>query len=54
MQKAFEEYIVNAQTGKSLRVRKGDSIRIIDIEGKQVADFWAIREHHLDEFQNSL
>ena len=50
MQKASEEYIVNAQTGKSFRMSKDDSIRIIDIEGKQVADFWAIRGHHPDEF----
>ena len=50
MRKASEEYIVNAQSGKSFRVQKGDSIRIIDIEGKQVADFWAIRDDHLDEF----
>jgi len=50
MQKESEEYIVNTQSGKSFRMSKGDSIRIIDIEGKQVADFWAIRNDHLDEF----
>ena len=50
MQKESKEYMVNAQSGKSFRVRKGDSIKIIDIEGKQVADFWAIRDDHLDEF----
>ena len=50
MQKESKEYMVNAQSGKSFRVRKGDSIQIIDIEGKQVADFWAIRDDHLDEF----
>ena len=50
MQNESEEYIIEAQSGKSFCVRKGESIRIIDIDGKQVADFWAIRDHHPDEF----
>ena len=50
MKRESEEHIVNAQSGKAFYVRKGESIRIIDIEGKQVADFWAIRDHHPDEF----
>ena len=50
MKRDSEEHIVNAQSGKAFCVRKGESIRIIDIEGKQVADFWAINHHHPDEF----
>jgi uncharacterized protein YcgI (DUF1989 family) len=50
MRKASEEFIVDAQSGKAFRVRDGESIRIIDVEGKQVADFWAIHDHDPHEF----
>jgi uncharacterized protein len=50
MQKGFKEYNVNAQSGQAFRLMKGDSIRIIDVEGKQVADFWAIHDQHPHEF----
>jgi uncharacterized protein YcgI (DUF1989 family) len=45
-----KEYLVNAQSGEAFRLMKGDSIRIIDLEGKQVGDFWAINDHNLHEF----
>lgn len=33
---------VPAQSGRAMRVRAGETIRIVDPMGKQVADFWAI------------
>jgi uncharacterized protein len=45
-----KEYIINARSGKAFHLMKGDSIRIIDVEGKQVADFWAIHDYYLHEF----
>lgn len=34
--------VVPAQQGRAVRVRAGDSVLVVDIEGTQVADVWAI------------
>ena len=33
---------VPPQSGRAMRVRAGATIRIVDVQGRQVADFWAI------------
>lgn len=33
--------VIAPQSGQSFRVRRGDTIRIIDTQGQQVADLWA-------------
>ncbi len=45
------EYLVPARSGKAFRVKAGAIIEIIDIEGKQVVDFWALNAH---DFRESL
>lgn len=50
MEKESRHYTINAQSGKAFRLMKGDSIRVIDVAGKQVADFWAIHDQHPHEF----
>ena len=45
-----QEYIVNACSGKSIGVRKNQIITIIDMEGEQVADFFAEKLENQREF----
>ena len=45
-----QEYIINACTGKAINVMKGQTIKIIDIEGTQVVDFFAEAKETPDEF----
>ncbi|MDF8357590.1 DUF1989 domain-containing protein [Ensifer adhaerens] len=42
LSKARQSIIVPAQSGRSVRVSKGDLVRITDPKGQQVADLWAI------------
>ena len=44
------EYIIEACTGKSIDVKEGETITVIDVEGGQVADFFAECEGCPDEF----
>ncbi|MCV0428756.1 MAG: aminomethyltransferase family protein, partial [Roseibium sp.] len=43
-----EEFHVNSGTAQAYRVRKGDYIQVIDIEGRQCSDFMALRADALD------
>ena len=45
-----QEYIINACTGKAINVMKGQTIKIIDIEGTQVVDFFAEAKENPNEF----
>jgi hypothetical protein len=36
-----QEFIIDAATGKAFIMQKGERVKIIDVEGKQVADFMA-------------
>lgn len=45
-----EEYIVNACSGKAIEVKENQTITIIDIEGEQVADFFAEKLGNQREF----
>ena len=44
------EYIIEKQTGRAFELKKGESITVIDIEGKQVADFFAVNANNYNEF----
>lgn len=43
------EFIIKPRTGKSFEVKKGKYITIVDLEGKQVADFFAVNLNNPDE-----
>ena len=43
------EFIIKPRTGKSFEVKKGKYITIVDLEGKQVADFFAVNFNNPDE-----
>jgi len=45
-----KEFIVEAKTGSVFEARGGESIIIIDLEGKQVVDFFAVRSDNFEEF----
>ncbi|MBE9917035.1 urea carboxylase-associated family protein [Paenibacillus donghaensis] len=46
----MKEYIIEKQTGRAFEVQKGETISVIDIEGKQVADFFAVNANNYNEF----
>ena len=37
-----KEYLIPACSGKKIEVRQGQTITVIDVEGGQVADFFAV------------
>jgi len=43
-------YEVKARTGKGFEVKKGDLIRVTDLEGAQPVDFWAFNKRNPREF----
>lgn len=45
-----QEYIINACSGKAIDILKGQKLTIIDVEGKQVADFFAESKQAQNEF----
>lgn len=52
--KQTERTTIPPQSGRAFRVAKGDTIRIVDPEGQQVADLWAIlTEPELDWLSTS-
>ena len=36
------QVVVPAQSGRAVRVRRGDLVQVVDIEGHQVGDLWAV------------
>jgi len=44
------EYIINPMSGLSIKVKKHSLIEIIDIEGRQVVDFFALNTNDQNEF----
>lgn len=46
----IEEFIVDRQCGESFKVNLGDKITIIDMDGKQVVDFFAVSLSNHAEF----
>ena len=45
----MKEYTINRKTGFSFRVDKGQMIKVIDVEGQQIADFVAYHANNLEE-----
>jgi uncharacterized protein YcgI (DUF1989 family) len=43
-------YTVPARNGRAVRVKAGQTIRIINTHGTQVCDTWIFNANHLDEF----
>lgn len=44
------EFVIEGKRGESFEVKKGDYITIIDLEGKQVVDFFAVNLNTHNEF----
>jgi uncharacterized protein YcgI (DUF1989 family) len=44
------EFIIEKQTGNAFNVKKGGYITIVDLQGKQVVDFFAVNEDNHNEF----
>jgi uncharacterized protein YcgI (DUF1989 family) len=44
------EFLVDCQTGSAFKLGKGESVTIVDLEGKQVADFFAYSADATGEF----
>ena len=45
-----KEYLIAACTGQAIDIKKGQQITIIDVEGGQVADFFAENTADQNEF----
>ena len=45
----MEEYLIKRKTGYSLNLHKGQIIKVIDVEGQQIADFIAYNENIFEE-----
>ena len=50
--KLLDERILQPDTTDSATIKKGQTLRIIDLEGQQVADFVAWSQGDLDEYQH--
>ncbi len=48
--RALQSYHVPARGGKGFVVKKGDLIRITDLQGQQPVDFWAFNKANVREF----
>jgi uncharacterized protein YcgI (DUF1989 family) len=48
--RAATSMFVSARTGKGFEVKKGDLIRIVDVEGQQPVDFWAFNRSDISEY----
>ena len=48
--RAGTSMLVPARTGKGFEVKKGDLIRIVDVEGQQPVDFWAFNKSDISEY----
>ncbi len=45
--------IIPPRTGTGFRLKKGQRLRVTDIEGEQVSDFFCVLESHPDEYLSS-
>lgn len=50
----MEQYVIPGKTGFAFKVNKGQRIRVIDMEGQQIADFVAYHADHLEERLDSV
>lgn len=47
-----KRYEVKARCGRAVRVKKGQTIRIINTQGTQVCDTWAFSDDNINEFMS--
>jgi len=45
-----KRYTLPAREGRAVRLARGDRLKIVNVHGSQVCDFWAFREDGLHEF----
>jgi len=45
----MEEHLINSKTGYSFTMKKGQIVKVIDVEGQQIADFVAYNETNSKE-----
>ncbi|KAA0545253.1 urea carboxylase-associated family protein [Bacillus sp. BGMRC 2118] len=45
----MKSYLIEPKTGHSFRVKKGQMIKVIDVEGQQIADFVAYHDGNIEE-----
>ncbi|HXN58211.1 MAG TPA: urea carboxylase-associated family protein, partial [Candidatus Angelobacter sp.] len=48
--KAKMEHLIPARTGFAFTVDAGDYIEVVDVEGRQTADFWTFHQNDLNEY----
>lgn len=46
----MREFIIEKQTGQAFKINSGEKFSVIDIEGQQVADLFAVNASAFDEF----
>jgi uncharacterized protein len=46
----MREILIEKQTGKAFVIKSGEHFSVIDIEGQQVADLFAVKATAYDEF----
>lgn len=46
----LKEYLVEAYSGKQINIKRGQKVTVIDVEGGQVADFFAENAENPNEF----
>lgn len=46
----MREFMIAKQTGQAFQITRGKRFSVIDIEGQQVADLFAVNSHAFDEF----
>ena len=54
VEEAISEFIIPARSGKAFEIKKGQVLRIIEIEGKQVADVNVWNLHDFRERMDAL
>ena len=50
---AHERIVVPAREGRGVRIAKGQSFRIVDLEGSQVGDLFAFNAHDVGEYHSA-
>lgn len=46
----MRELMIDKQTGQAFKINKGERFSVVDIEGQQVADLFAVNASAFDEF----
>ena len=52
--KAIKNFRVDAQSGLAFTLKKGEIVRIIDVEGEQVADLFCFAKEELEQYLEQM